>query len=105
MKTKAAFFLFVLLLSLSTSWAIQMRIVAADDCCTKKECSGPVSNNESKSNYCNPFQSCSTMPIAAVQQIKLTQLFSTFIKKYPKAILYNTTDFYSKHWQPPQTSA
>jgi hypothetical protein len=104
MKAKAVFFLSILLLSLSTSWAMQMKTVSAHGCCTKKECSKPVSNKECNKDYCTPFQSCSNTPIAVAQQIKSGQLFSTFIKKYSEITFYNTTDFYSKHWQPPKVS-
>jgi hypothetical protein len=108
MQLKAVFFLFVLLFSLASSWSIQGNNGIKEDCCAKitsdKKCSKPLSHDKRECNtdYCNPFLTCSTTPIVLVIDLKISIPVQVLKNDYFLSNVGMSSDFSSKHWQPPQ---
>lgn len=107
MRLKAAFFLFVLLFSLGSAWAIQAS-KSMKDCCAKmksnKECHKPSSHEKDGCNtdYCNPFLTCSTSAIVLTKSQKISTPVKAIKQDYVLYDIKAISNFLSKHWQPPR---
>lgn len=81
---------------------------AKEKCCIKgmpsKDCSKPdgEESQNCSTDYCNPFQICSTTPILIAPAILFQGCKLPMIKKYPDMHMSYISDFAPKHWQPPK---
>jgi hypothetical protein len=108
-KSSAICFLCVLMLSLSSSFVMEMSRPALESCCS--ESSGDMTCEKTRKqdkipcdrDHCSPFLTCSNTPIILAERFSAAIGVSTIREQYPPHRFYVVAGAHDSFWHPPES--